>query len=175
MNRFQLATTSGILLGLAPLLASAQERPRIGYVFPAGGRQGTTFLVTVGGQSLGSWKGSYDIDVLQAHFSGAGIKAEVVNVKPMTEDEANALRNKAQALMKGKPDDAARREIAQIKRTITRYQSGQMVKQVYPAIGDAATVRVTLAADAEPGQRELRVETKGKRGHSTFPATSFLG
>ena len=28
-----------------------------------------------------------------------------------------------------------------------------MVKQIYPAIGDTVTVRVTLAADAEPGQR----------------------
>ncbi len=138
----------------------AQERPRIGYVFPAGGRQGTTFLVTVGGQFLGSWKGEYHIDVLQAHFSGAGITAEIVkDVKPMREEEANALRKKAETLMKGKPDDAARKEIARIKRTVTRYQSNQIVKQIYPAIGDTVTVRVTLAADAEPGQRQLRVET----------------
>ncbi len=78
MNRFQLATTCGVLLALAPLLALAQERPRIGYVFPAGGRQGTTFLVKIGGQFLGSWTGEYHIDVLQAHFSGRGISAEVV-------------------------------------------------------------------------------------------------
>lgn len=141
-------------------VATAQERPRIGYVFPAGGRQGTSFLVTVGGQFLGSWKGEYQIDVLQAHFSGAGITAEIVkDVKPMREEEANALRTKAQSLMKGKPDDAARKEIARIKRTVTRYQSNQMVGQIYPAIGDTVTVRVTLAADAEPGQRQLRVET----------------
>ena len=70
----------------------AQQYPRIGYVFPAGGRQGTTFLVTVGGQFLGSWKGEYHIDVLQAHFSGGGITAEVVkDVEPMREQEANAL------------------------------------------------------------------------------------
>jgi hypothetical protein len=152
--------------------AIAQERPRIGYVFPAGGRQGTTFTITVGGQFLGSWKGSYHIDVQQAHFSGPGIKAEIVNVKTMTEDEANALRNKAQALLKGKPDEAARKEIAQIKRTITRYQNAGMVKQVYPAIGDMATLRVTLAADAEPGQRELRVETP--RGISN-PIRFYIG
>ena len=71
MNRFQLATTCRIVLALAPLLAPAQERPRIGYVFPAGGRQGTTFLVTVGGQFLGSWKGDYQIDVLQRTSPGA--------------------------------------------------------------------------------------------------------
>ena len=148
----------GVLASLSN--ATAQDRPRIGYVFPAGGRQGTTFLVTVGGQFLGSWKGEYQIDVLQAHFSGAGITAEIVkDVKPMREEEANALRTKAQALMKGKPDAAARKEIARIKRTVTRYQVKQMVGQIYPAIGDTVTVRVTLAADAEPGQRQLRVET----------------
>ena len=76
----------------------AQQYPRIGYVFPAGGRQGTTFLVTVGGQYLGSWKGEYHIDVLRAHFSGDGVTAEVVkDLEPMSEKEANALRQKAQS------------------------------------------------------------------------------
>mgnify|MGYP006926388746 CR=1 FL=1 len=69
--------------------ARAQQYPRIGYVFPAGGRQGTTLLVTVGGQFLGSWKGEYHIDVLKAHFSGDGITAEVVVVGSF--DELDAL------------------------------------------------------------------------------------
>ena len=173
MNRFQLATISGILLALAPLVASAQQYPRIGYVFPAGGRQGTTVLVTVGGQFLGSWKGEYNIDVLAAHFSGDGITAEVVkDPKPMREKEANELRQRAQELLKNKPDSEARKEIAQITRTVTRYQSAQIVKQTYPAIGDTVTVRVTLAADAAPGPREIRVETP--RGISN-PLGFFVG
>jgi len=174
MTAFRRITACWLLSVLASVsVATAQQYPRIGYVFPAGGRQGTTFLVTVGGQFLGSWKGEYQIDVLQAHFSGAGITAEIVkDVKPMREEEANALRAKAQALMKGKPDDAARKEIARVKRTVTRYQSNQMVRQTYPAIGDTVTVRVTLAADAEPGQRELRVETP--RGISN-PIRFYVG
>ena len=140
--------------------ALAQDRPRLGYVYPAGGKQGTTFQITLGGQFLGSWKGDYRIDVSQVHFSGTGITAEVVkDVKPMTEEQSNKLREKAQNLMKGKPDAAARKEIAQIKRTVTRFQSERLVKQIYPAIGDTVTVRVTIAADAEPGQREIRVES----------------
>jgi len=157
----------------ASSIATAQQYPRIGYVFPAGGRQGTTFLVTVGGQFLGSWKGEYHIDVSKAHFSGGGIKSEVVkDVKPMREKDANALRQKAQQLLRNKPDAEARKEIARIKRTVTRYQSARIVKQTYPAIGDTVTVRVTLAADAAPGPREIRVETP--RGISN-PLRFFVG
>jgi hypothetical protein len=152
---------------------SAQQYPRIGYVFPAGGQQGTTFLVTVGGQFLGSWKGEYQIDVVKAHFSGGGITAEVVkDVEPMREQEANALRQKAQQLLRSKPDAEARKEIAQIKRRVTRYQSAQIVKQTYPAIGDTVTLRVTLANDAARGPREIRVETP--RGISN-PLRFFVG
>ena len=154
-------------------IATAQQYPRIGYVFPAGGRQGTTFLVTVGGQFLGSWKGEYHIDVFKAHFSGGGVTAEVVkDLKPMREQEANALRQKAQQLLRNKPDAEARKEIARIKRTVTRYQSARIVKQTYPAIGDTVTVRITLAADAAPGPREIRVETP--RGISN-PLRFFVG
>ena len=116
MNRFQLATTFGIVLALVPLLATAQQYPRIGYVYPAGGQQGTTFLVTVGGQFLGSWTGEYHIDVQQAHFSGDGITAEVVkDAEPMREKEASALRQRAQELLKDKPDAEARKKIARIR------------------------------------------------------------
>ena len=130
-------------------------------------------LVTVGGQFLGSWKGEYFIDVSKAHFSGDGIMAEVVkDVEPMRERDANVLRQKAQQLLKNKPDAQARKEIARIKRTVTRYQSARIVKQTYPAIGDTVTVRVTLAADAAPGPREIRLETP--RGISN-PLRFFVG
>ncbi len=172
MSRFLTACTLAIVLA-SSLPAQAQQYPRISYVYPAGGRQGTTFLVTVGGQFLGSWKGGYHIDVLQAHFSADGIEAEVVkDVEPMTEQAANKLRKKAQDLSRNKPDAEARKEIARIKRLLTRYQSEQIVKQRYPAIGDTVTVRVTLADDAALGPREIRVETP--RGISN-PLRFFVG
>ena len=42
---------SGFLICLPDL--SAQTRPYTGFVYPAGGRQGTTFAVKAGGQGLG--------------------------------------------------------------------------------------------------------------------------
>ena len=59
--------------------------PHIGYVYPAGGRQGTTFQVTVGGQHLAG--------VSRALVSGVGVEASVVEyVKPTSRREAAELR-----------------------------------------------------------------------------------
>ena len=51
------------ILGLAGLLATGsaaqgQPRPYIGYVYPAGGQQGTTVKVKLGGQRLDGVNGS---------------------------------------------------------------------------------------------------------------------
>jgi len=49
---------------------TARREPHIGYIFPAGGRQGTVFEVTVGGQLLR--------DVSDVHISGDGVSASIV-------------------------------------------------------------------------------------------------
>ena len=72
MSLFQWKTMLGLVALLAVLPeARAQQRqqstPRIGYVYPAGGRQGTVFQVTVGGRYLGGVDG--------ATVSGAGVQA----------------------------------------------------------------------------------------------------
>ena len=51
------------LLGLAGVLAmasaaQAQPRPYIGFVYPAGGQQGTTFQIRLGGQNLNGLQGA---------------------------------------------------------------------------------------------------------------------
>ena len=71
--------------------ALAQQAPHIAYVYPAGGRQGTTFQVTVGGQFLGA--------VSNAYISGAGIQAAVVEYnRPMNQKEFNDLRDQLKKL-----------------------------------------------------------------------------
>jgi hypothetical protein len=174
MNRFHLATTSGIVLALAPLLVLAQERPRIGYVFPAGGQQGTTFLVKVGGQFLGAWKGGYEIDVLQAHFSGGGIQATVrKDIRHLTWPETQVLQDKLDKLRKkGSKDVETLKEIFELQTKLARARSEFMRREAQPALADTVTVEVTLAANAEPGVRQLRVETP--RGVSN-PLTFCVG
>ena len=53
---------------------AALQAARIGYVYPAGGRQGATFQVAVGGQFLDG--------VTNAYVSGAGVRADGGRVQP---------------------------------------------------------------------------------------------
>jgi hypothetical protein len=78
--------SKAVLLGAAGLLATTvllaasawgqanQRTPRIGYVYPAGGQQGSTIEVTVGGQFLRGVTGVY--------VSGEGVHASVIKHYP---------------------------------------------------------------------------------------------
>ena len=80
-----------VTLLLALSTAPAQNTPRIGYVYPAGGRQGATAQITVGGQYLGA--------VSNVYLSGSGIQAAVVEYnRPMNQKEFNDLREEMRVL-----------------------------------------------------------------------------
>jgi len=147
--------------GLAILLlsfsaGSAQEiRPRLGYVYPAGGRQGTTFQITLGGRYLDR--------IQRAYFSGSGVEAKVLNtIEPMKSGEVGALRQKLRKLTSvpfDKRDQKTRLEIAGLERKIAVYLGETRRRRAQPAISEAVALEVTIAADAEPGRREMRVES----------------
>ena len=62
--------------------ALAQGDPHISYVYPAGGRQGTTFQATVGGQNL---------HATAVYFSGKGVSATITKQeRQLTPRELNA-------------------------------------------------------------------------------------
>jgi hypothetical protein len=152
---------------IAPFSAArAQENfAHIGYAYPAGGRQGTTFQVTLGGQYLN--------EVTRVFFSGAGVEARVLdNIKQLTEPEVREMRQKITDLSKGKPDLETRRKIAVMQRTLARRENAQLRRQTHPAISETIALEVTIRADAEPGQREMRVDTR--RGISN-PLRFFVG
>ena len=85
-----------LLLSLLSSLSAQQQpariaSPRIGYVYPAGGRQGTTFQILVGGQYLK--------DVLDLDFSTKGLKGRVLDYEhPLDQKEIEALREEGAAL-----------------------------------------------------------------------------
>jgi len=150
MNLYRWHVIPGLALFLmmGPAVQAQQFSPHLGYVYPAGGRQGTTFQVTVGGQYLAN--------TASAYVSGAGVQAEVVEYnRPLTQKEFTDLREKLQELQQQKEKDAATlKEIADIRAKILKNPPN---RQGNPAIAETVTLKVTMAADAEPGPREIRL------------------
>lgn len=146
--------------------------PHIGYVYPAGGQQGTTLEITVGGQFL---DGASDVIV-----SGKGVEATVTkHTKPLTPKQINDLRQKVQEARKRVQANRSKpfgqrgdfKSFAKIAEELgvsaeelkaladLRKQLNDPKQQANPQIAEQATLQVTLTPDAEPGEREIRLVT----------------
>ena len=69
----------------------AQQTPHLAYVYPAGGRAGSTFQVVVGGQYL--------LSASNAFISGAGVTATVLDAsRPMNFQDFSKLRDRLKEL-----------------------------------------------------------------------------
>jgi hypothetical protein len=145
-----LVAALGLPLVAAVALAQAPQQgpPHVGCVYPAGGRQGTTFQVKVGGRFL---DGAGDIIV-----SGRGVRAGVVGIdKPIPAQQLTVMRDRAQELAKKASDPAVRKELQEL-----RMQIGDSVRRNQnPVLSEIVTLEVTIAPDAEPGPRRLRLMT----------------
>ncbi|MBM4017047.1 MAG: hypothetical protein FJ288_01760 [Planctomycetes bacterium] len=140
------AALAAFLAGV-PAARAQPFTPRIGYVYPAGGRQGAALQVTVGGQYLSGANNVY--------ISGTGVKSSVVEyARPLTPGEANNLREELTELLKKPKDAETFKGIAEIRRKLATFN-----RNITPAIAEIVTVEVTVAPDAEPGRRELRLMT----------------
>lgn len=181
MNRLRWHRIVGLVVLLTaapPAWAQQQKRnPHIGYVYPAGGRQGTTFEVTVGGQYLAG--------ASQVIVSGEGVEAAVSEyTKPLTPKQINELRQKLQELRKRvqaqrkkegkagkriqrgefKSYEKIARELGVTEEDLKiaaelRKQRSDPKRQPNPGLAEKVALRITLAQDAEPGPRELRLVT----------------
>jgi hypothetical protein len=120
-------------LSAAPSALAQQQQapPAIGYVFPAGGRQGTTVQVKVGGQRL--------LQVDKAYLSHGGVQATVLETaRPLNNKEVMELRKTLQELRDKTP------KTADILKEMT-------------AIAETVTLEIKIAPDAAPGRHELRL------------------
>src|ERR1039458_3263302 len=141
----------GVELAFLAVTATAQQQqiPHAGYVYPAGGRQGTSFEVIVGGPFLDGVK--------TALLSGAGVQATVVDhFKPLTPAQAAQLRDQVKELSE-KPNPTAedRQKSAEIRAKLQEF----VRRPTTPAIAETVRVRIALAPGAVPGERELRLVT----------------
>ena len=164
-----------VMLALAPA-AHAQKRPFIGYVYPAGGQQATTVQVKLGGQ---------DLDGVNAVLvTGPGVSARVVEYfrrlgnqeVQLLNEQVKELKKSApaaatampaenppmmDAMMEGKPPPPAATDtpapdlIAQIERRTRE----AVQTPACASIAGLVWLEITLAPDAPPGPRELRLVT----------------
>ena len=164
------------ILGVAGLLTLspatlAQVRPYIGFVYPAGGQQGTTFEIRLGGQNLD--------DVTQVSVSGSGVSARVVEYRRrLNPQDTQLLSEQLKILKKAKPqaggemmmmtpqanpagkapvgmDEPTRQLVAKIEQRLAEFVSWPACA----AISSIVIVEVTVVPDAQPGRRELTLST----------------
>jgi hypothetical protein len=147
----------GGLVAMA-LEAHAQRGAYIAYVYPAGGQQGTTVPVRLGGQRL---TGLHDVVV-----SGSGVTAKLVEYhRRMGNQELTLIREQLRILKKEaaqrakakkKVDPAAQEMIARIEERMANYVN----RPACASHSELAFVEVTIAPDAKPGPREIRLITQ---------------
>ncbi len=171
------AAVLAVALGARAVAAGARASrdPDIGYVYPAGGRQGATFEAAIAGRYLDGVTGVV--------VSGGGVQATVIeHVKPLNGKEMTLLRDRLkeiQELMKpakgenkktqadagqtadanseGEIDRAAlQKEMGEIKQKLANPKNRNRDN---PQLAEDVRLWVVVAADAEPGQRELRLKT----------------
>jgi len=176
-----------VVLGAAGLLAlgpvgRAQTRPYIAYVYPAGGQQGATFEVKVGGQNLN--------DVNDVIVSGSGVTAKVVEYCfPLGNRESGWLSRQLGELKKSLPKVASKKKtkgeatsspvaekdpattnlIARIEKLIRE----DMRFPACAAFRSVVFIEVTIDSNAPPGEREVRLVTL--RGGASNPMVFHVG
>jgi hypothetical protein len=185
-------------------MASSARGQYIAYVYPAGGQQGTTFHIKLGGQRLDR--------VQKVVVSGEGVSARVIDYYgQMGNQELRFLRDQLRELQRGKPaqtlassmvakmnsmDDPPTIGPAKVspepktrpwskskprpkteeykakQKLIERIQRRLAADNRRPANRSAAElvfVEITVAPDAKPGPREIRVvSTRGVTNPMVF-------
>jgi hypothetical protein len=130
---------------------SARAQAYIGFVYPAGGQQGTTFRITLGGQNLDN--------VNRVLVSGEGAEGHVVEYNRRLNNQEQQLLNEQlrelRALPRAKCDEAKTNLTARLQKI-----TGEFVQQPQSAsIANLVIAEITLARDAPPGEREIRLAT----------------
>jgi hypothetical protein len=140
-----------------PRAGAQQNPPHISYVYPAGGRQGSTFTVVIGGQYLSD---PTNFTVLM-DGDWAGAKPFRYD-RPLKPEEQQAIKEELGRFQEKRKSggtltaaDLARAN--EIKQKLTQFGR----RPANPALAEFETLQFTLAASAPPGDHEIRVRTPG--------------
>ena len=183
MKKSILFLTLGLMIGLLPdSIAQKGKTPHVGYLYPAGGKRGTTFQIIAGGRSLNAAR--------SVTISGDGVTAKILNITTFRvaskedRDDRRTTRVELQKLLKGfkgankviKPrtmnsaldkfnsnelksypfhanlDTLAMEGIQLVLKEFSRRDKEQKNAQ----ISETKVLQITIAPGAKPGIRELR-------------------
>jgi len=140
----------------ATAAAEAQsDTPYAGYVYPAGGQIGSTFEVTVGGVNLDN--------PTEIHCTGEGIEFEILgHLRPINQGAYKELQNELYALInrQRQGEELTPEELARMDELYSLVATFDIRKSSIPAEAETVKLRVTIASDAEPGNRELRLQAE---------------
>lgn len=180
--RMMLMALAGMAIVATPLPAqmTGSRSPHAGYLYPAGGQVGTTVEVWVGGQNLRGAK--------RVFITGEGVEGRVVEwAKPVNNKDLSEVRSQLGGILKKQrgnskldpsltvgqlaegmmmplnlPDHPLLRGISSMTVEELQYWTDLYVvskkRQQNAQIGETAVLELTIAADAAPGMREVRVE-----------------
>jgi hypothetical protein len=146
-----------IFLAVFAAAVRAQQAPHLSYVYPAGGRQGSTFTVVAGGQYFFSHT-NFNV-VMDSDLADCKV---IAYDRPLRPDEQQALKeemNKFQDKRKSgiRLTEPERARLEEVKTKLTRFGR----RPANPALSEFMTLQFTLATNAEPGDHEIRVLTPG--------------
>ena len=137
------------------------QHPYIGYVYPAGAKQGTTLQVRLGGQGLN--------DIQDVLVSGRDITARLVEYHRRLNNQEIALLNEQLKILKkttgasatgnDKASGGHTLRSPELTSKIEQRVSAWVQQPASAAIANLALVEVLVPPDAEPGNREIRLVT----------------
>ncbi len=134
-------------LFLIAFAAFAQNIPHIAYVLPAGGQQGATIQVQLGGQYLPA--------VSAVHLSGSNIAVSIgEHTRPINAMQASVLRERMQELQKQRADPKVQDEMVDIRTKLLLFSHNRTIS---PVLAETLTLTINIGANATPGRHELRV------------------
>jgi hypothetical protein len=176
-------TLTGSLLMVGLLWAAAPDGqaqqgaagPHLGYAYPAGGRQGATVEVLVGGQLLTGVTGGYvtgnGVDVVVGEYTRPLSQKEFQDIRDKLTEAAKTIRprgggGRAGVLRNQDPEFMGRvaKEAGitekELKAFLLFVKSRQDPKiQLNPQISESVALKIRIGPQAEPGIRELRLVT----------------
>lgn len=153
MNRHASRTPARLLFSSLLLLSAVGARAQsyIGFVYPAGGQQGTTFRCTLGGQGLEGVEG--------VSVSGPGVQGCVLEYNKKMNPQEMQLLGEQMRELKAIP---AQKRDASVSNLITRLDKfiEEYVQQPQcDSIANLVIAEITIDRNAPPGPREIRLST----------------